>query len=62
MHFKKNGFKGPRELEIEVYPVPARYRKMLEYIPNSAEVLADGGLGEVRERQGDDPLQCTPVG
>jgi site-specific recombinase XerC len=40
MHFKKNGYRGPRELEIEVYPVPARYRKMLEYIPNSAEVLA----------------------
>ena len=33
MHFKRNGFRGHRELEIEVYPVPARYRKMLEYIP-----------------------------
>lgn len=40
MHFKKNGFKGAKELEIEVYPVPARYRKMLEYIPSSGEVLA----------------------
>ncbi|MDA4131837.1 MAG: site-specific integrase [Thaumarchaeota archaeon] len=40
MHFKKNGYRGQRELEIEVYPVPARYRKMLEYIPNSGEVLA----------------------
>ena len=40
MHFKKNGYRGAKDLEIEVYPVPARYRKMLEYIPNSAEILA----------------------
>ncbi|MGA2664457.1 MAG: site-specific integrase [Nitrososphaerales archaeon] len=44
MHFKKNGYRGAKELEVEVYPVPARYRKMLEYIPNSGEILsmADG--------------------
>jgi hypothetical protein len=40
MHFNKNGYRGDKELEIEVYPVPARYRKMLEYIPTSAEILA----------------------
>ncbi len=40
MHFKKNGYRGAKELEIEVYPVPARYRKMLEYIPSSAEILS----------------------
>jgi len=39
MHFARNGFRGDRELEVEVYPVPARYRKLPEYIPNSEEVL-----------------------
>jgi hypothetical protein len=33
LHFKKNGFKGERTLDIEVYSVPARYRKVLEHIP-----------------------------
>ncbi len=46
LHFSKNGFKRERELEIETYHVPARYRKAPEYIPNSGEVLrmADAAL------------------
>jgi site-specific recombinase XerC len=39
MHFKWNGFKGDKELEIETYAVPARYRKLPEHIPSSEEVL-----------------------
>jgi site-specific recombinase XerD len=51
MHFKKNGFKGDRELDIEVYAVPARYRKQAEHIPSSDEILkmADGAKS-VRDR------------
>ncbi|MGA2200039.1 MAG: hypothetical protein ABSG45_08890 [Nitrososphaerales archaeon] len=45
-HFSKDGFRRERELEIETYHVLARYRKALEYIPNSGEVLrmADAAL------------------
>ncbi len=51
LHFKKNGFKGERALDIEVYSVPARYRKVLEHIPSSEEILrmADAALS-VRDR------------
>ncbi len=51
LHFKKNGFKGERALNIEVYSVPARYRKVLEHIPSSEEILrmADAALS-VRDR------------
>ncbi|HVC26661.1 MAG TPA: tyrosine-type recombinase/integrase [Nitrososphaerales archaeon] len=51
LHFRKNGFKGERALDIEVYSVPARYRKVPEHIPSSEEVLrmADAALS-VRDR------------
>lgn len=51
LHFKKNGFKGERALDIEVYSVPARYRKAPEHIPNSEEILrmADAAVS-VRDR------------
>jgi integrase len=39
MHFKKNGYRGAKELEIETYAVPARYRKLPEHIPSSEEIL-----------------------
>src|SRR5207245_7797330 len=46
LHFRKNGFKGERALDIEVYSVPARYRKAPEHIPSSEEILrmADAAL------------------
>jgi len=51
LHFKKNGFKGDRALDIEVYSVPARYRKVLEHIPNSDEILRmDDAALSVRDR------------
>jgi hypothetical protein len=51
LHFKKNGFKGDGALDIEVYSVPARYRKVVEHIPSSEEMLrmADSALS-VRDR------------
>src|SRR2546422_1075255 len=51
LHFRKNGFKGERALDIEVYSVPARYRKAPEHIPSSEEILrmADAALS-VRDR------------
>lgn len=39
LHFTRNGFKGNKALEIEVYTVPARYRKLPEYIPSPEEIL-----------------------
>jgi integrase len=39
MHFKYNGYKGAKELEVENYAVPARYRKLAEHIPSSEDVL-----------------------
>ncbi|MDV3292662.1 MAG: tyrosine-type recombinase/integrase [Nitrososphaerales archaeon] len=51
LHFRKNGFKGDSALDIEVYSVPARYRKAPEHIPSSEEILrmADAALS-VRDR------------
>jgi site-specific recombinase XerC len=40
MHFRWNGFKAGKELEIETYAVPARYRKLPEHIPSSEEILS----------------------
>lgn len=38
--FKVNGFKGVQALEVEGYHVPARYRKVPEYIPEKNEIYA----------------------
>ncbi len=44
--FRVNGFKNGRELEVERYHQPARYRKRSEYVPTRDEILrmsyADG--------------------
>ena len=39
LHFKANGFKGDRALDAEVYHVPARYRKLPEYVPSPEEIF-----------------------
>ena len=39
MFFVVNGFKGVRELEVERYHQPARYRKRPEYVPTSEEIF-----------------------
>ena len=36
--FKANGFKGDRELAVESYYQPARYRKTREYVPTPEEI------------------------
>jgi len=36
--FKVNGFKKGRELDIEAYSVPTRYRKRREYVPLPSEI------------------------
>jgi len=36
--FKVNGFKGARELEVERYHQPSRYRKRAEYVPTPDEI------------------------
>ncbi len=36
--FRVNGFKGARELDVERYHQPSRYRKRAEYIPASDEI------------------------
>jgi integrase len=38
MFFRVNGFKGAKELEVERYHQPSRYRKRPEYIPSSDEI------------------------
>jgi len=38
MFFRVNGFKNGRELELERYTQPTRYRKAPEYIPTSEEI------------------------
>ncbi|MGA2681876.1 MAG: tyrosine-type recombinase/integrase [Candidatus Bathyarchaeia archaeon] len=49
--FKVNGFKGNRELEIEAYHMPARYRKVQEYIPGKNEIyLMADSAGSLRNR------------
>jgi site-specific recombinase XerD len=49
--FKVNGFKGNRELEIEAYHMPARYRKVQEYIPTKNEIyLMADSAGSLRNR------------
>jgi integrase len=40
--FKKNGFKAERELKVERYHQPTRYRKKPEYIPTSEEIYRMG--------------------
>jgi len=49
--FKVNGFKNGRELNVEGYYVPTRYRKRPEYIPTRNEVhdMADNA-GSLRNR------------
>jgi len=49
--FTVNGFKGVRSLEIEGYHMPARYRKMPEYIPRKNEIymMADSACS-LRDR------------
>ena len=39
MFFVVNGFKGVRELEVQRYHQPARYRKRPEYVPTSEEIF-----------------------
>jgi integrase len=39
MFFRVNGFKGEKELEVERYHQPARYRKRPEYVPTSEEIF-----------------------
>ncbi|MCL4436321.1 MAG: tyrosine-type recombinase/integrase [Thaumarchaeota archaeon] len=49
--FRENGFKHDKELEIDVYHVPARYRKKPEYIPSKEEVFAmAGSAGGLKNR------------
>ena len=36
--FRVNGFKGEREIEVERYHQPARYRKRPEYVPTPDEI------------------------
>jgi len=36
---EKNGFKNAKAVEIEGYHQPARYRKVVDYIPSSDEIL-----------------------
>jgi len=38
--FKVNGFRGPKELNLESYYTPTRYRKAAEYIPSKHEIHA----------------------
>jgi integrase len=40
LFFKVNGFKKEREVEVERYFQPARYRKKPEYIPTKEEIFA----------------------
>jgi len=49
--FKTNGFVHDKELNIYTYHVPARYRKVPEYIPTKIEVhsMADAA-GSIRDR------------
>jgi integrase len=49
--FKVNGFKGAKELNIESYYMPSRYRKRPEYIPKKHEVymMADSACS-LRDR------------
>ena len=39
LHFRVNGFKGDRALDVEVYHVPPRYRKLPEYVPSPEEIF-----------------------
>jgi len=40
--FKLNGFKGDRELRVERYHQPARYRKTPQYVPTPEEIYRMG--------------------
>jgi len=49
--FKQNGFKAERELKVERYHQPARYRKKPEYIPTSEEIYRMGyAAGSAKNR------------
>ena len=49
--FKENGFRANRELRVERYHQPARYRKKPEYIPDSEEIRRMGyASGSVKNR------------
>jgi site-specific recombinase XerD len=49
--FKVNGFKGNKELEVEGYHMPARYRKRPEYVPKKNEVyLMSDSACSLRDR------------
>lgn len=43
--FKENGFTGEKELKVERYHQPTRYRKKLEYIPTPKEIYKMGYAG-----------------
>lgn len=49
--FRENGFSGGRELKVERYYQPARYRKKPEYIPVSEEIYRMGyAAGSLKNR------------
>ena len=49
--FKENGFKAERELKVERYHQPARYRKKPEYVPTSEEIYRMGyAAGSAKNR------------
>jgi len=49
--FRVNGFKGERELEVERYHQPSRYRKKPEYVPTPEEIWAMAyASGSLRNR------------
>lgn len=51
LFFRVNGFEGYKELHLQTYFLPARYRKVAEYIPTKGEVysIADAADG-LRDR------------
>jgi integrase len=49
--FKENGFSGERELKVERYHQPTRYRKKPEYVPTSEEIYRMGyAAGSAKNR------------
>jgi integrase len=49
--FRVNGFKGEKELEVQRYHQPARYRKKPEYVPTPDEIWAMAhASGSLRNR------------
>jgi integrase len=49
--FKENGFTGEKELKVERYHQPTRYRKKPEYVPTSEEIYRMGyAAGSAKNR------------